>query len=169
MHTLAKISLVMSAMVSVFPAGASGGGVVTECTEAALRAAMAGWGSVTFACDGTITVSNTVAVAANTTLDAMGHRVTLSGGQTVGVLYVNSGATLTLLGLTIANGYSTKGSAIYNAGTVDASSCLFLSNSAAGMAGPTGMHGYNQITFGGNAGDGGPGGDGKGGGALQFR
>ena len=44
------------ALLQVFPPGI----VVTNCTEAALRAAMAGGGTVTFACDGTITLASTI-------------------------------------------------------------------------------------------------------------
>jgi len=55
------------------------GGVVTNCTDAALRAAMAGGGTVTFACNGTITLTNTIVVASDTLLDSSGRQVTVSG------------------------------------------------------------------------------------------
>jgi hypothetical protein len=45
---------------------ARGEGIVAECTEAALRAALAGGGSVTFACDGVITLTNTLVISTNT-------------------------------------------------------------------------------------------------------
>jgi hypothetical protein len=40
------------AVLLLFPATVRAGGVVTNCTEAALRAAMTGGGTVTFACLG---------------------------------------------------------------------------------------------------------------------
>src|ERR1035441_9158796 len=43
------------ALLLLLPVAAWAGGVVTNCTEADLRAAMAGGGVGTFACDGTIT------------------------------------------------------------------------------------------------------------------
>ena len=45
------------------------GGIVTNCTETSLRAALAGGGTVTFACDGTIVLSNTLVIATNTVCD----------------------------------------------------------------------------------------------------
>ena len=49
-----------AALLLVLPLGVQAGGVVTNCTEAALRAAMTGGGTVTFACDGTITLASTI-------------------------------------------------------------------------------------------------------------
>jgi hypothetical protein len=77
-----------------------------NCTEADLRTAMAGGGTVTFACDGTITLNNTITIGADTVLDGTGHQVTISGGNLVRVFSDGSGVTLTMLGLTIANGMS---------------------------------------------------------------
>src|SRR5512142_2721761 len=74
--------------------GAAGGlaqaQVVTDCTEAALRAAMAGGGTVTFACDGTITLGSTITNAVDTVLDGSGHQVTISGSNACRVFYVNT-------------------------------------------------------------------------------
>jgi hypothetical protein len=49
-------------------------GVVTSCSEASLRTAMAGGGTVTFACDGTITLGSTITISVNTILDGTGHQ-----------------------------------------------------------------------------------------------
>ena len=48
------------ALLLLPPVAAWAGGVVTDCTEAELRGAMAGGGAVTFACDGTILLANTI-------------------------------------------------------------------------------------------------------------
>src|SRR3990172_61308 len=79
------------------------GGTVTAATEADLRAALVGGGTVTFAVDGTITLTSRLIITNNTVIDGTGHAVTLSGGGAVGVLLVNSGVKLTLSRLTIAN------------------------------------------------------------------
>ena len=75
---------------------ASAQGVVTDCTQAGLQAAMAGGGLVTFACEGTIALTNEIRVLTNTVLDASGHSVIISGptgtnatGQ-VRLFYINT-------------------------------------------------------------------------------
>src|SRR5436190_20609795 len=82
----------------------SGDGVVTNCDETTLLAAMVGGGTVTFACDGTITLASQLAIDTDATLDATGHNVVLSGGNAVRLFNVNLGVSLTLMNLTIANG-----------------------------------------------------------------
>ncbi|HEU0040598.1 MAG TPA: hypothetical protein VFR76_15135, partial [Verrucomicrobiae bacterium] len=82
----------------------SAAGVVTNCDEETLRAAMVGGGTVTFACDGTITLADQLTIDTDTTLDATGHNVVLSGGNAVRLFNINAGTSLTLINLTIANG-----------------------------------------------------------------
>ena len=65
----------LAAAIFFVPSAAWAGGVVTNCTEADLRAAMAGGGMVTFACDGTITLASTITNVSNTTLDGSGRQV----------------------------------------------------------------------------------------------
>src|SRR5208282_2563531 len=127
------------ALLQVLPPGI----VVTNCTEAALRAAIAGGGTVTFACDGTITLTNTITIATDTWLDGSGHQVTISGGNAVRVFEVPANATLGLVNLTIANGTvyggddgpDAAGGAIYNNGTVIVDLCTFTGNLASGADG----------------------------------
>ena len=83
----------------------SAAGVVTNCDETTLRAAMVGGGTVTFDCDGTITLSSQLTIDTDTTLDATGHSIILSGGGTTRVLQVQSGTKLTLKRLTVSDGY----------------------------------------------------------------
>jgi len=87
-------------------------------------------GTVTFACDGTITLANTISNSVNTVLNGTGHQITISGNTAVRVFYVNTGTSLTLSNLTIANGYSTEGGAIFNLGTNVIDNCTFRQNSA---------------------------------------
>jgi hypothetical protein len=116
-------------------------GVVTSCTEANLRAAMSGGGTVTFACDGTIPLLNfppnrhpyPISVTSNTMLDGTGHHITISGTNTVeGIFYVNNNVTLVLVNLTLANGFSTNGGGAIciQSGTVCATNCIFTGNTA---------------------------------------
>jgi hypothetical protein len=119
------------ALVLLLPSAARGGGVVTECTEANLRAAMAGGGTVTFACDGTITLAATITNATKTVLDASGHQITISGGDAVRVFYVATNVNFTVVNLTIANGQSTDGAGVFNdGGALVLAGTTFLSNIA---------------------------------------
>jgi hypothetical protein len=77
------------------------GGVVTNCTETALRAAMANGGTVTFACDGTITLASAITVDLDTVLDGNGHQIGLTGMH--GVLYVGTNVHLTVANLAITD------------------------------------------------------------------
>jgi hypothetical protein len=116
----------------------SGSGVVTNCTEANLRAAMTFGGTVTFACDGTINLSETITVAVDSVLDGSGHQVTINGGQAVRLFYVKTNVGFTLIKLTLANGLSTNGGAIFNdGGKLTLQDSMFLANNASGVSGNT--------------------------------
>jgi len=122
---------------------------VTSCTEAALRSAMAGGGTVTFACSGTITLGNTVVIATDTVLDASGRQVTINGGNLVRVFYVNTNITLTLINLTLANGLSADGcgGGIYNEGVLTATNCHFVSNRVQGALAFPGQDGCGGAVY----------------------
>ena len=149
---------------------------VTTANEAALRAALSGGGTVTFACDGTIVLANTLAISQDTVLDASGRNITLSGNNQVRVFQVATNVTLTLKNLTVANGraagtdgtnysviiwqplhteeYGTPGDpgfggGLYNnGGTVHLFDCLFRSNSVVGGRG--GLDNVTNNTYGGD-------------------
>ena len=113
------------------------GGVVTNCTEAALRAAMAGGGEVRFACDGTIVLASTLTNLADTVLDGSGHQVTISGGDAVRVLWVPTNVSLGVVNLTIAHGLGRMGGGILNSGgRVSLSGVQMLANRASYAAEP---------------------------------
>ncbi len=113
-----------------------GGGVVGECTESALRAAMNGGSIVTFACDGTITLSNTLTINTNTLIDGSGHQITISGNNSVRVFSVATNVNFTGANLTIANGWSDRGAGVFNdGGVVIVTNCQFIANRAQGAAG----------------------------------
>jgi hypothetical protein len=112
--------------------------VVTNADLATLQRALAGGGTVDFACDGTIILTNTIVISNHTVLDATGHQITLSGGSNVQIFVVNSNATLELNNLTLADGLATQmdsaGGAISNGGVLRIMGCTFSNNSAVGYS-----------------------------------
>ncbi len=122
-------------------------------TEGALRAALAGTEPVTFACDGTISLSRPIDIVGNKVLDGSGHQVTISGGDLVRVFQVNTNSMLTLVNLTIANGLSTNGGGVYVAagGTVRATNCVFMNHHARGLDAPNNGTGAAGVEAGGGA------------------
>jgi CSLREA domain-containing protein len=117
--------------------------------------------TITFSVSGTITLTagtlpNIVSGAGTLTIDGGGN-ITISGGGSVRVMYVNSGANLTLQNLTIANGSAglSNGGGIYNnAGTLTVTNATFSGNSATFYGG--GIYNYSgtlavtDSTFSGN-------------------
>ncbi len=122
------------ALLQVFPPG-----MVVTNSEANLREAMALGGTITFACNGTITLANRIVIGANTVLDGRGQQVTISGRNLVRVFDINNSVTLTMVNLTIANGLGTDGygGGIYNQGTLNATNCHFVANTVQGPPGVT--------------------------------
>ncbi len=141
------------------------GGVVSSASETAFDAALAGGGSVTLAFDGTLMLSSSKAISADTVIDGSGHAVTISGANTVGLFTVDTQARLELVSVTLANGYRSSGGAISNTGAVVASGCLFVSNNAVGPVGNNGQPGGDGENEGGD-GTNGQGGEAGRGGAI---
>jgi hypothetical protein len=103
--------------------------VVNECTESALRAAMSGGNTVTFACDGSITLSNPIIVTTSVVLDALGHNIAISGTG-IRLFSVSTNVTFAIANLAITDGNALEGGGILNQGIVNATNCLFSRNSA---------------------------------------
>lgn len=80
--------------------------VVSTCDEPGLRAALAAGGPVTFGCDGTIVLSNAIAVTTSASIDAAGHDVTLSGGDKVRIFEIGSSGMAQLKGLKLMAGFT---------------------------------------------------------------
>ena len=99
---LVAILVLLALTLPASPAHA--GGVINVCDEAHLLAALAGGGTVTFGCSGTITLTAEITIAANTTIDGSGQTVTISSNHAVGIFTVNSGVMLNLNELTVATG-----------------------------------------------------------------
>src|SRR5205807_970621 len=95
---------------------------------------------IAFACSGDIKLSSTLKITGSMTLDGSGQSVTLDGGNSTQVLYVNNGVTFTLKALTIAHGVralnalrtstSAGGGLDNEGGTVTISNSTFSGNSA---------------------------------------
>lgn len=136
MFSFAKALAIFTAgILLAVPAGA--GGVVNSCTESALRAALVGGGTVSFACDGTIALASTITNPVDVVLDGRGHQVTISGNSAVRVFYVATNVNFTVVNLTIANGQSTDGAGVFNnGGELVFKAVNFLSNVAMNGAQP---------------------------------
>lgn len=126
------LALALALAVPASPVHA--GGVVSVCDEANLRNALYGGGTVTFTCSGTIALTSPITIAANTTVDGSGQSVTISGNNAVQVFTVNTGVTLSLEWLTIADGNNTitpgGGGVETWGGTVNIDHSTFTGNSA---------------------------------------
>jgi uncharacterized repeat protein (TIGR02543 family) len=85
----------------------SGSNVVSEPTEASLRAAMSFGGLVRICCNGTITLSSTIEVTNDVILDASGRSIAIDGNKTVRLFRVSPGVTFALTNLTLVNGRNT--------------------------------------------------------------
>lgn len=152
LHLAARTSLTLSLLIFPVQPGAHAAGVVTNCDEASLRAAMVGGGTVTFDCNGMIVLTNTVVITNDVLLDATARSVTISGANAIRLFYILPGATLTIQKLTLADGAAIgtdgsigvaggvgAGGAIYNeGGTLKAAACLFLRNHSLGGTGGAG-------------------------------
>jgi hypothetical protein len=90
----------------------------------------------------------------------MSHSIVISsaGSNTpVQLFKVNAGVQLSITGLTLANGSSTNGGAIYNSGTLTLTDCVFSNNIASGESGAVGRSGSFGSVLGTSGGSGRPG------------
>ena len=113
---LMAISILLALTLPAAPAQA--GGIVGVCDESHLQSALAGGGTVTFSCSGTITLGSTIPIDTDTTIDGSGQTVTISGNHAVRLFSVADGVALTLNHLTLADGKTTDccGGAILDLG-----------------------------------------------------
>src|SRR5262249_36234107 len=118
---LLGLGAVCLAPLAADAAGVVGDGTAANCTEAALDAALAGGGTVTFNCGPAavvIVVTGAKTPLVDTTVDG-GGLITLSGSNGVQVFGVTSGVTLTLRNLTLTLGRGLNGGCLYNAGSLN--------------------------------------------------
>lgn len=105
--------------------GVVGDGTPSSCTQAALTAALAGGGTVTFNCGGpkTILVTSVMTIAQDTVIQG-GGIITISGGSATSLFYVPAPASLTLNDITLDSAYSANS----DGGAIRASGTLSLNN-----------------------------------------
>ena len=93
---------------------------------------------INFSVRGAITLTSTLPTIANSspgflTIDGSGQNITIDGAGTYRILIVNSGATLSLNGLTLAHGVQVpynRGGAIWNRGTLNVTNSTLSNNNA---------------------------------------
>src|SRR6266850_2038777 len=126
------LAALLVALAMAYAPVARAAGVVSSCDEASLLSAISGGGTVTFACSGTITLTATITIFADTTIDGTGQNVTISGGNAVQVFSVPSGVQLNLNKLTITQGLLAygigDGGGIFNQGTLTVTNSTFYGN-----------------------------------------
>ena len=107
-------------------------------TFAGLLATTPPGSTITFGCDGTITLAGTpFTVASSVILDGTGRSVTFDGDDLSGVFVVSPGVSLTVINLTITGGAAVDGGAIYANGgdIVLGSGAAITGNAATGSGG----------------------------------
>ena len=108
---LALAAALLLARAGIASAAQAAPTVVTDCTEAALRAAIANGGFITMSCGTspfTITLTAQLEVTQDTILDG-GNLVTISGGHATRVFHTANYSALTLQNLTVSNGRPLSG------------------------------------------------------------
>ncbi len=131
--------------------GTVGAGTPASCTESAFdfvlgNAQATGGGVITFNCGtapAAIVFTNFKTIAATIEVRG-GGRVTLSGGNSVGVFQVLNSGNLTLRGLTIARGYG-PGGAVENFGALTVSDVRLENNTSVINGGAIANHGNLTI------------------------
>ncbi|MFN7138422.1 MAG: Calx-beta domain-containing protein [Limisphaerales bacterium] len=115
--------------------------IVSECTEDAIRAAIAEGGRIKFECDGTILLTETITISTNTTLDGNGRSVTISGGNSVRLFLIKTDTEFSVLHLTISDGRmvgntneTSSGGGIRNMGTLKLHNSILSNNISEGYS-----------------------------------
>lgn len=75
------VAILVLLTLAVPASHAQAGGAVSICDEAHLRAALAGGGTVTFVCSGTIILTATIIIGTNTNIDGSGQTIIISGNH----------------------------------------------------------------------------------------
>ena len=149
---LGLLVIVLAAAIGFGAMPIRAAGVVADCTDQAFRSALAGGGIINFTSACSITLTGTVTIASNTTILTSGSGVILSGGDSNRIFTVSPGVVFNMNGLTLSNGRSTNGGAIYigtNA-TVQLTNCTLTANNAIGLAGTSGNNGQTNSGVGSN-------------------
>jgi hypothetical protein len=110
-------------------------GLISRCDDWGLRRGIIRGGVLTFACDTTITLTNSIEVTTNVVLDGTGHHVTIDGAGTNQMFYVSSQGSFVATNLVFANGLGTNnaggGVGIFGSGSIV--NCTFSNNQSSGL------------------------------------
>ncbi len=124
--------------------------------QAIADAGISAGSTITFDGDYTITLASTLTIDKYLTIDGTGHNITISGNNTIQVMSISYGVTVSLNNLIITNGnrlYNNSGGGIFNSGTLTINNCTFSSNTASYIGGGI-YNGHvltiNNSTFSGN-------------------
>ena len=160
---LAPVAVLACFLLGAHVAGASSSVVSTLADggagslPAAIDAANVGGGAITFNVDGTIVLTSVLpTINAAVSIDGSGHAITISGNNQFQVLTVNSGKSLDLRSITIANGSASFGGGgifVDSGATLTVTSSTFFSNAATFVAGAIDNQGTSPVissTFSGN-------------------
>jgi hypothetical protein len=122
--------------------------VVTNVSMQALTAALATGGYVQFTNDFSLAVSSNIQIGNTVTLDGAGHKVTLSGGNSLRIFTILPGANVGLQNMTFSGGRSLKGGALYvsSGSQVTITNCIFSGNTASGLNGDDGGDGLDSAS-----------------------
>jgi len=142
----AVLVLLLASLAPITPVHADSCVVTTDADSGAssLREKIADpvCDTITFGGDYTIVLASHLSIDRNVTIDGVGHSVTISGNHAVRVFVVNSGVTLNIHNLTVANGRANiyippgpfeeyDGGGIHNRGTLNVTNSVFSGNRAA--------------------------------------
>jgi hypothetical protein len=122
---------------------------VTNCTQATLTSAIAAGGVVTLDCGAptTVHVTTTLNITTDTELVGVGD-VTLDGGGTTRVLFVQLGVALTLRNLTIANGFDANlGGGVASQGALTVEDSAFSGNTTNALGGAIASASDDDVTL----------------------
>ena len=130
--SLALLTIGLAALLNFGTTQSQAAVTVTNCTEEAFRSALAVGGTISFTGSCSITLTGLVNIATNTYIETGGNAVTISGGNTNRIFTVASNVNFTITGLTLSNGRSTNGGAIFisNNATVQLTNCTLSANNA---------------------------------------
>ncbi len=136
---LLLVGLCLTLSVPVRPAHAQSTLTVTDCSsDSQLQADVSqantdnAGDTITFSCSGDIKLTSTLTITGSMSIDGSGQSVTLDGGNSVQVLSVNSGVSLTLNTLIVAHGSisGNGGGLANNGGKVNITNSAFTDNSS---------------------------------------
>jgi len=137
--TVPNVTISSNVVLSLFPSNE----IASSLDPGQLNIALQAGGTVTFAVDGTIYLTNTINIATNVILDGANHSITISGSNSVEIFNVSANANFTLRNVTLADGLMVGqsdyygqtypapayGGAIYSSGNLDVANCTFSNNS----------------------------------------